>query len=1399
MHFHLAVRCGVLIVSVAAIVSAADCLIAADWPTFRHDNRRSATGQENIDPAALREQWALRSDGPPQTAWGGPAKWDAYARISGLRSMRNYDRAFGVAVVAQSVFVASSADDSVTCLDLATGAVRWRFWTDGPVRITPTVTDNRVFFGSDDGNAYCISAVDGKLLWKYHPPNDGPLILHNGRMISNWPCRTGVLVDGGTAYCAFSMFPWQPSFLSALDAATGKPIGDGRYETRIDRATIEGAMAISASKIFAPQGRVSPLIVQRANGRPLGALEGGGGSFVAIGPDDAIYHGPGNKTGWVTISDPRTRKPMATHKGCNATVVVGQATYDLSDNQVTRVVTGSTRIMWKADVPSAHEMIVNGDTVFVGGRDEVVALHAENGTRLWDALVSGDACLVVVAGGALLVSTDEGAIHCFRPEPGHVGEARADVTPTRSEKPPLRKSDSEPKQPAAPSASRRLLATKVPGTVGHWAFHTGMSDQARRRGLEDAKRRVVDLAGSLDGTIVGEVNLRQSGGIEALLFDGRSNSVMLTEDHGRAGLPKQQITAEAWVRVDAPLQWGGIIGAFQDNGDFERGWVLGYRGSKFCFAVNGTGGENRLTYLDGTTEFQKDAWYHVVGTYDGTTQRIFVNGAVENTSTVQQGDIQYPPQAFYEIGAYHDKDEYARLTGMVHEVRVYSRSLGSDEVREHHDALRQDLPKPIQLVAGPYSRFLDGESVEIIWQTEKPSTGLVVVGDGGEARRVSEDKPSRDHRIQIDGLKRNRVYLYRIRTGPSEVTPPFELDTTFNFTRAMVPDRPNPFASGEPSNASRRAAATILAKSGVSRGICLVLGAEDGQMTSELVRQSDLVVIGVETDPTKVAKARRALTAAGIYGHRATIHHVESLSKLPYTGDFANLVVSDGMLNDGEVPCDIEEVQRVLRPNGGIAMFGQPTGAPQNISAARLRQWSDLATGEVTTGTDGVWARWARQPLAGAGEWSHLYGAADNSAYGGELLGGARAAEDLRVQWLGRPGPRAQPDRNGRKPSPLSTNGRLFVQGLHRLIGLDAYNGTILWSLEIPPLQRFNVPRDCGNWCADDDHVFVAIKDACWQINAQTGRVKSMHAVQPGDREDWSYDWSYVARHNDKLIGSAVKSGSAYVEFWGGADAGWYDAQRGPVTYKVCSENLFARDVTTGDDEWTYTGGVIINSTISVAAGKIYFVECRHPVVKQSESRRVGIAELWEQQYLVSLDVDTGRVLWERPLAIAAGIVTFYMAHGSDKLVIAASGDKKYDVNVYDAANGDPVWRRDFGWPGGKGDHGKAMSRPAIAGDRLYVRPQVFNLQTGDVVAQMPGGGCGTYALTANTAIFRNGNVTLWDGDSGKATSWDRLRPGCWLSTIPAAGMLLSPEAGGGCSCGKWIETSIGFIPSLNR
>ena len=293
----------------------------ADWPTYRHNARRSGVSGESLAFENLDLAWRFQSPAPPRTAWTAPAKWDAYANIRGLRAMRDYDRAFHPVVAKGHLYFASSIDDSVYCLDAATGEERWVFTTDAPVRVAPSVAASRVYFGSDDGYAYCVGATDGALIWKFKPPVEEQRILNDGRFVSHWPCRSGVLINGDTAYCAFSLFPWRPSYVCAVDALSGRAVGPGRFVRKVDDKTLEGALLADADRLIFPQGRVPPFLFSIRTGEPLGRLPGGGGSFASLRDDGKVAHGPGNKRGWVTVSDLESRKAVATHEGWTRMVV----------------------------------------------------------------------------------------------------------------------------------------------------------------------------------------------------------------------------------------------------------------------------------------------------------------------------------------------------------------------------------------------------------------------------------------------------------------------------------------------------------------------------------------------------------------------------------------------------------------------------------------------------------------------------------------------------------------------------------------------------------------------------------------------------------------------------------------------------------------------------------------------------------------------------------------------------------------------------------------------------------------------------------------------------------------------------------------------------------------------
>jgi outer membrane protein assembly factor BamB len=137
------------------------CLRAEDWPTPRHDQRRSGVCRETIDATKLVLKWTWNSSLPPASAWPDAAKWDAYASLEGLQSMRNYDPVMHPIVAKQFVYLPSNSDDTVRCLRLADGSEVWSFTANAPVRIAPTFFENKVYFGSDDGRLYCVQSETG--------------------------------------------------------------------------------------------------------------------------------------------------------------------------------------------------------------------------------------------------------------------------------------------------------------------------------------------------------------------------------------------------------------------------------------------------------------------------------------------------------------------------------------------------------------------------------------------------------------------------------------------------------------------------------------------------------------------------------------------------------------------------------------------------------------------------------------------------------------------------------------------------------------------------------------------------------------------------------------------------------------------------------------------------------------------------------------------------------------------------------------------------------------------------------------------------------------------------------------------------------------------------------------
>ena len=208
-----------------------------------------------------------------------------------------------------------------------------------------------------------------------------------------------------------------------------------------------------------------------------------------------------------------------------------------------------------------------------------------------------------------------------------------------------------------------------------------------------ADETVSAVIGTANAAVIGGVRHSQTAP-NALLFDGNGQArhrVEVTSDIGSISLPLRNITVEAWVLVDKPLEWGGICSVIQDNGNYERGWMLGYRDSNFCFGIS-SDGKKKLTYLTNSQSFEFGFWYHVVGTYNGVTMSLYVDGKSKAISNDQRGNIAYPPAAQFSIGAYVDDDECHTLFGAIEQVSVFDVSLTANEIAARFEARKAEFP-----------------------------------------------------------------------------------------------------------------------------------------------------------------------------------------------------------------------------------------------------------------------------------------------------------------------------------------------------------------------------------------------------------------------------------------------------------------------------------------------------------------------------------------------------------------------------------------------------------------------------------------------------------------------------------------------------------------------------------
>jgi len=766
--------------------------------------------------------------------------------------------------------------------------------------------------------------------------------------------------------------------------------------------------------------------------------------------------------------------------------------------------------------------------------------------------------------------------------------------------------------------------------------------------------------------------------------------------------------------------------------------------------------------------------------------------------------------------------------------------------RFHLSKKRQDLARSRRRITPvEYKKRLDAINAEdakyvnvgVLWRAASDCESALIVTDnlvlaGGKDRLMGFDVTSGKEvwSAQVEGAVRGIV------AANGHLIASTDRGNIYGFAAAQntsgtkdAANRPeatatSPYPKDNLTEKYEQAAEAIVKRTGISRGFCLVLDSEEGRLAYELARRTQLTVIGVEPDEKKVASSRRALAEARLYGHRVTILQGDPATA-PLPNYFADLIVSDSLLSGGELKGNPRDWARLIKPCGGTVCLGTFAGA--TADSANTTILTDLGLGKTATiRDDGVWAVLVRGPLPGAGDWSHQYGTAANTACSSDV----RVKGPLGVLWYGDPGPREMINRHSGAFAPLVAGGRMFIQGTGNIRAYDVYNGLFLWEYKNPGAIRTGVfnNEDVSNLAAATDALFVAVGDTCLELDAATGKVRAQHKV-PKAADDKTRAWGFVACDDGMLFGtSTIRSGLSP------------ERRRRGLVIGSATDVIFAVDRSTGKRLWSHKGKHIMHMTISIGDGCVYFLDStisqqqREQLLKQDKT---ALAELTgeaarraearmkrlDARTAVALDAKTGKQLWARAVdvtdcsrvGIGGGNLT--MMHAPGYVVLCGAnanghywkqflaGDfSRRRLVVLDAKTGDKLWAKDANY----------RHRPIVAGSKIIAEPWAFDVATGAPITRKhpwtgenaiwqfsrPGHHCGGLSAAPNMLFFRSGFTGYYDllSDSGTC-HFAGHRQGCWINTIPAAGLVVIPEASAGCVCQFSIVSTVVLEPHEDR
>jgi len=161
-----------------------------------------------------------------------------------------------------------------------------------------------------------------------------------------------------------------------------------------------------------------------------------------------------------------------------------------------------------------------------------------------------------------------------------------------------------------------------------------------------------------------------------IYFDGIDDYIRIKDADHLTPLD-QKLTIAYWVKVSFP---GNKFILYKGNNLYNREYACGVRSdSLFSFQINNNGDALNIGSLMGQSILLENTWYHITCVWDGSTQKMYING---NFNNEQVSDIEITNcNSDLFIGTYGGRAfEYA-FNGAIDNLVIFNRVLDDEEIK----------------------------------------------------------------------------------------------------------------------------------------------------------------------------------------------------------------------------------------------------------------------------------------------------------------------------------------------------------------------------------------------------------------------------------------------------------------------------------------------------------------------------------------------------------------------------------------------------------------------------------------------------------------------------------------------------------------------------------------------